>query len=242
MESKGEAHMNSLQRFGLTLAATAVCFLMTSGVGAPQVETKVQNAEVVYVEGNDLVLRLADGDVRQFQVSDSSEFTSDGKKVTVRELKPGMTVSAMVFTALAPKWVDTVETLQMGTVWKTIGGNMVIRTPQGENRMYRVPSGGKITLEGKEIRLDQLHEGDKITATVVKTRPSSAAGSVAAVAHHRPATPARVGALLIDEGAMPDEPPGMWGTTTIIILVAAIILVALLILLVMQRKRRARAK
>ena len=70
--------------------------------------------------------------------------------------------------------------VEVGTVWKTIGSNLIIRTPDGENKMYRVPSGGKITIDGKEKALDQLHEGDKITATVVRTRAPSEVGKATA--------------------------------------------------------------
>lgn len=221
------------------LLATLVCLLFTPGVWAQHVQTKVENAEVVYVEGNDVVLKLSTGEVRQFEIPDNSKFTVDGKDVTVHELKPGMKLTALIATALPPRLVDTVEIIEVGTVWKTTGSNLIIKTPEGENKMYRVPSGGKITLEGKEKTLDQLREGDKITATVVRTRAPLAAGNASALALHTPATPARVGALLIDEGVKPVEPSETWGTSSIIILIVVILLVAVLILLVFRRKRKA---
>ena len=159
--------------------------------------------------------------------------------MTVHELTPGMKLNATVTTATPPRWVDTVEVIELGTVWKNVGNSLIIKTPEGENRMYRVPTGGKITVEGKEKTLDQLREGDKITATVVKTRSQMAVGSAAAFVPKALRTPARVGVLLIDEGANPEEPPGRWGTPTIIILIIVILLVAGLILWAFRRKRKA---
>jgi hypothetical protein len=219
-----------------------VCILWATGVRAQHVETRVENAEVVYVEGNDVVLRLADGDVKQFEIADSCKFNIDGKDVTVLDMKPGMKLTATIITATPPKWVDTVEVIEVGTVWRNVGSSLIITTPQGENKMFRVPSGGKVTIDGKEKALAELREGDKITATIVKTTIPPGVGSAAAVVHKAPRTPARVGVLLIDEGAKPAPPPeptGMWGTTSIIILIVLVLLVVGLILWTFRRKRKA---
>jgi hypothetical protein len=221
-----------------TLVAMLVCILSAPGVWAQHVETRVENAEVVYVEGNDVVMKLTNGELKQFEIADNYKFTIDGKDVTVHELKPGMKLTAMITTAIAPRWVDTVQVIEVGTVWNTLGNSLIIKTSEGENKMYRVPSGSKITLDGKAKTLDQLREGDKITATVVRTRAPLEVGNAATRVLHAPATPARVGVLLIDEGAKPGEPPGMWGTPAIIILIVVILLVTVLILLAFRRKRK----
>lgn len=232
------------------LGALLVFILSAPGVRAQHVETKIDNAEVVYVEGNDVVMKLTNGDVKQFEIPESYKFTINGKDMTVHELKPGMKLTARITTTNAPRWVDAVTVTEVGTVWKTSGSNLIIKTPGGENKMYRVPSGGTITIEGIDKRLDQLHEGDKITATVVTTRVEG--GNTTAAVRQAPATPARVGVLLIDEGAKPDEhsgkvgepsgkpgePSGMWGTSTIIILIIALLVVAALIMLASRRKRK----
>jgi hypothetical protein len=228
--------MNHLRAVRI-LVAMLVCLLSSSGVRAQHVETSIEKAEVVYVEGNDVVLRLSDGEVRQFEIPDSFILTIDGKNVTVHELKPGMKLTGKITTATAPKWVERVTITEVGTVWKATGSNLIIKTPEGENKVYRVPSGGKITIGGQEKTLDQLREGDKITATVVRTKSPSEVGHATALVK-TPATPARVGVLLIDEGTKPDELPGMWGTSTIIILVIAVLLLTALILLALLRKRK----
>src|ERR1700734_3183902 len=54
----------------------------------PSYNTEVRNAKVVYVEGNDLVLKLENGKVEHLIVPDSDVFTIDGNNVSVSELRP----------------------------------------------------------------------------------------------------------------------------------------------------------
>ncbi len=221
------------------LVVMLVGILSAPGVRAQHVETPVENAVVVYAEGNVVVLKLPNGEVGQFEIPDSSTLTIDGRAVTVHELKPGMKLTATITTANAPRVVDAVNIIELGTVWKISGQNLIITRPDGENKMYRVPSGGKITLEGKDVALDQLKEGDKITATVVTTRAPLAVGKATAPVLRAPATPARVGVLLIDEGGKPVEPSGSWVTPAIIVLIVAMLVVTVIVLLVFRRKRKA---
>lgn len=235
-------HLRAVQ----TLVAILISILLAPGVRAQRVETRVENAEVVYVGGNAVVVKLSNGEVKEFEIPDSSRFTVDGKQMTVLELKPGMRLTTTITTTTAPRWVDTVEVVEVGTVWKTVGSRLIVKTPGGENKMYRVPSGSNISVGGKERTLDQLREGDKITATIVRTKDPLAVGSATGSVLRAPPTPARVGVLLIDEGtqpidvgAKPEEPSGMWGIPGTVILLIVLLLIAGLILLAVRRKRKA---
>ena len=221
------------------VSAILVCLVLATAARAQHVETKVENAEVVYVEGNDVIVKFTDGEVRHFEIPDNHTFVIDGKGVTLHELRPGMKLTATITTTKPPMWVDTVKIIDVGTVWKIIGSNLIIKTPAGENEMYRVPSGGKITVDGIDKKLDQLREGDKITATVVSTRPLLAMNTTDGRGPRFPSTPARVGVLLIDEGAKPDEPPGTDWTPVIIACSLVLLLIAILILLALRKKRAA---
>jgi hypothetical protein len=236
--------MNHLRTVRILLVIL-VCATSVPGVRAQHVETRVENAEVVYVAGNDVIVKLIGGEVKQFEIPDSYSFAIDGKNVTVRELKPGMKLTATIPTATAPRVVEMVRIVDVGTVWKAVGRNLLVKTPEGENKMYRVPSGATVTIGGKEKTLDQLQEGDKITATVVTTRAPGQTASAASAVHQTPATPPRAGVLLIDEGAKPivesskpAEPAGTWGTPTIIMLVVAVLLIAVLVLLAYLRRQK----
>ncbi len=221
------------------LVVMLVCILSAPGARAQRVETKVENAEVVYVEENDIVIKSTSGEVRQFEIPDSSTFAIDGKAVTVHELKPGMKLTATIITASAPRLVDEVSIIELGTVWQISGSNLIIKKPDGENKAYRVPSGQKITLDGKEIALDQLQEGDKITATVITTRAPLEGEKATPAVHRTPVTPPRVGVLLIDEVGKSVEPNSTSRTPAIILLIVVILVIAVVILLVFRRKWKA---
>lgn len=220
------------------LIALSLCILSVTLVRAQPVETRVDSAQVVYAEGNALVLRLTNGEVRQFDVPDSVKFAVEGRDVAQRDLVPGMKFSATISTANAPRWVDAVEVVEVGTVWKISGGTLIVRTPAGENKLYRVPAGGTITLEGKTIAVGQLREGDKITGTVLRTRGAAEALVAARGAAKVAATPLKVGPLLIDEGVVPEEPSGFWGTPSKYILIVGGLALLAVILLLFWRKRK----
>ena len=193
---------------------------------------------MVYVQGSDVVLRLTNGEVKQLECPDSSKFTVDGKELTVHDLKQGMKLGELNTTTVPCRSVDTVETMKIGTVGKTIGNTIIIKTTDGVNKMYRVPSESRIAIDGKEISLDGLREGDKITVTVVKLSPPPEASNVTTHTRHTPAAPPRVGVLLIDEGAKPEESYGMKLEASIIILVIVLLVAGVLILRAFRRKRK----
>jgi hypothetical protein len=226
-----------------------VSLLLAQGARAQLVDTKIENGEVVYIEGNALVVKYANGELRQFEMPENSKFSVDGKDMTVHELKPGMKLTTVFSTTVEPRLVDTVKVIDMGTVWKIIGSNLIITTPGGENKMYRVPSGGSVTIGGVEKSLDQLHPGDLLTATVVVTRGYPEPGSAVTSVLRAPPTPARVGALLIDEGMRPIEPngdksavaeaPGSWKSPVVLLLILVLLIVAVLVIRTLRRKRKA---
>src|SRR5215468_8565385 len=58
--------------------------------GAATKQVQVQRGEVVYVSGNELVVKMENGDIKHVTVPDSARATVDGKELSVHELKPGM--------------------------------------------------------------------------------------------------------------------------------------------------------
>lgn len=240
--------MNSFRIFRISLVVL-VSVLLAQGVRAQLVDTRIENGEVVYTEGNALVVKFPSGELRQFEMPENSKFSVDGKDITVHDLKPGMKLTTVVSTAVTPRLVDSVKIIEMGTVWKIVGSNLIITTPGGENKMYRVPSGGSITIGGVEKPLDQLHPGDVLTATVVVTRGYPEPGSANTSVLRTPRIPARIGALLIDEGVRPIEPggetpvaaetPGIWKSPVVLLLILVLLIVAVLVIRTLRRKRKA---
>ena len=135
--------------------------------GSPTVETSVRNAEVVYAEGNDLVLKLENGKVEHLIVPDSDVFTIDGKNVSVHGLKTGTKLTQTITTTTTPHYVNSVRTIK-GKVWHVSSpSHVIISLPDGSNQIFRLPGDAKFMIDGHERGPQQLRKGMNIEATVV---------------------------------------------------------------------------
>src|ERR1700735_2969466 len=102
-------------------------------------DTRVRNAEVVYVEGNDLVLKLEDGKVEHLVVPESDTFTVNGSALSVHELVPGTKLTQTITPATSPRSVTSIRTLQ-GTVWhvNAPASTVILTLPEGKNQSYTI--------------------------------------------------------------------------------------------------------
>ena len=60
----------------------------TTQKGPSMYETAVRSGTVIYVSGNELLVKLSDGEVEHFVVSPTQTFTVDGKQVRGRLVQP----------------------------------------------------------------------------------------------------------------------------------------------------------
>jgi LPXTG-motif cell wall-anchored protein len=179
--------------------------------GAPEQQVSVEHGEVVYVSGNDLVVKdQQTGELRNFIVPDQARATVDGQEMSVHDLKPGMKLQRTITTTTTPKVVTTVKTIE-GTVWHVNPPVSVILAQPGGNKQYQIPKDQKFTVNGEEVDAFHLKKGMKITATVITDEPE-----VEYTAHHKVtgeapppqiSTPPMQGALLIYEPAAPQPAP-----------------------------------
>lgn len=198
-------------RFKALHAVSAVVFaLMAAGAhaqdtttttvrhGESSYETKVKNAQVVYVEGNDLVLKLENGKVEHMVVPASEKFTIDGRDLTVSQLKTGTKLTQTVTTTTTPRYVNSVRVIK-GKVWHVNApGSVILTMPEGNNQVFNMPNDAKFTVGGKPATAFDLRKGMKIEATVVTDEPQTLVASNKATVGQAPAlsTPPMVGLLL----------------------------------------------
>ena len=181
--------------------------------GQATVDTEVKSAEVVYVSGNDLVVKADDGQVKHFVIPEDFKFNVDGKDLSVHELTPGMHLTRTITTTTVPQTVQTVRTIQ-GTVWYVNPPSTVILTlPNNTNKQYKVPKDQKFEMGGQTYDVFSLKKGMKISATVLTESPKIVSSSTRAVTGEAPppppATPPVVGALLIEEPVTAPPPSEM---------------------------------
>jgi len=156
------------------LAAMAV--ILTAAVSLAQqsttTSTQTKTFEVIEVDGNDLVVKMPEG-TRELTVNDDFRFTVDGKQLSVHDLKAGMKGTATVTTKTTVTPV-TVTEVKNGTVMQASGPSIIVKTDQG----IKMFSQGDVDKRGvKIIRNDQpavindFHQGDQISATIITTHP-----------------------------------------------------------------------
>lgn len=170
--------------------------------GPASKKVQVERGEVVYVSGNELVVKMENGEIREFpNVPESARATVDGKELSIHELKPGMKLQRTITTTTTPRTVTTVRTIQ-GKVWQVNAPNTVILTlADGTNKQYKIPKGQKFTIDGQEKTAFDLRKGMNVSATVLTAVPETVVAEqrkVTGSAPPPPPTPPIQGALLIE--------------------------------------------
>ena len=148
---------------GLTAAAAPAQTTATS-------ETK--KFQVIAVDANKLVVRLPEG-TRELTVPDDFRFNVDGKMLSVQELKPGMAGSATITTKTTVTPV-TVTEVKNGTVMQNMGTSILVRTESGMQMFSQADvdrRGVVIYRDGRPAQITDFRANDRLTATIVTTKP-----------------------------------------------------------------------
>lgn len=172
--------------------------------GASTIHTETLSGTVVYVSGNDLVVKLDSGEVKQYTAAPGATAMADGKEITIKDVKPGMKLQKTITTVTTPTYVQTVRTIK-GRVWHVNPPHTVILTLPEGNKQYRIPQGQKFDIDGEEKTAWELRKGMNVSATVIKTVPSDQVAITKSVTGKMaiPATPPVEGALLVEEPKAP---------------------------------------
>ena len=178
--------------------------------GPATVQVKVERGEVVYVSGNDLVVKMEDGSIRHVVVPEDRRITVEGQELSVHDLKPGMKLQRTITTSTTPQLVTTVRTVE-GTVWHVNPPHTVIlQFADGTNKQYNVPKDQKFMVEGQEKTVFDLRKGMRISATAITQTPATMVAESRKVTGEMPPpppTPPAEGAILFEEKAAPAPAP-----------------------------------
>jgi hypothetical protein len=136
--------------------------------GASTTTVSVERGTVVYVSGNNLVVRKDDGTLMHFNnVPDTTTVTVDGKQLNVHQLTPGMQIERQTITTATPRRITTIKTVT-GTVWSVSPPNWVIlRMDNNQNQRFAIPKGQKFNVNGIETDAFGLKKGMKVSAQQV---------------------------------------------------------------------------
>jgi LPXTG-motif cell wall-anchored protein len=147
---------------------------LTAAVSFAQTSTASETKQfrIIAVDGNRLIVNLPEG-TRDMTVADDFRFVVDGKPLSVRELKPGMSGTATITTrtTLVPV---TVTEVKNGTVAQVSGSAMIVRTDEGIKMFTQSDvdkRGVTIMREGKPARVSDFRANDKLSATIITSLP-----------------------------------------------------------------------
>ncbi len=155
------------------LGSALVC--LTAAVTSAQTTTTMTQSkkfEVISVDGNRLVVKLPEG-TRELTVAEDFRFNVDGKMLSVHELKPGMAGTATITTRTTQVPV-TVTEVKNGTVMQVSGASIIVRTDEGIRSFTQGDvdkRGVKIMKDGMPAQLSDFHTNDKLTATIITSKP-----------------------------------------------------------------------
>jgi len=199
---------------GLVLWATAGLALAqvktttATETGQPMQTIQVERGEVWYVSGNDLVVKMEDGTLRNFMnVPDDVRATVDGKQLSVRELKPGMKLQRTISTTVTPALITTVQTIT-GTVFFVSPPKSVILTLEdGTNQQFDIPQGQMFEVQGKTVDAFGLKKGMKVSAAKIIQTPATMTAQQRSVTGNMPPPPPPNTPILIAQGEPKQAPP-----------------------------------
>ena len=156
-----------------SLSMSAQVQTQTSTTSHPAtIETTVARGEVVYVQGNELVVKMEDGSLRDFaNVPESARVIVDGRGIGIHDVKVGMKLEKTITTTSTPKTITTVQTVT-GKVWHITPPNTVILTLEdGTNQQFTIPKDQKFNVDGQMVDAWGLKKGMKVSATKIVEVP-----------------------------------------------------------------------
>ena len=177
-----------MSRFSKVLLIAAVVTMVGAGAVMAQTvtTTEVKQGTVVHVYGNNLVVKMADGTTKEFDVQEGFMFDIDGVPTAVKDLKPGTKLTSEVKVTDEVHVVQT-EEIRKGKVVRTVGQTVIIRRENGEVvKFHDVPEDLQLTSNGKPVTLWDLKEGMNVTATIVSSREENVTSREAQVAGTAP--------------------------------------------------------
>ena len=187
----------------ISLRRVVVAFLLAVAVAAvgssrAQAPGSGPNSIVVYVGGNDLVIKAADGKLLNYSVAAGTKFTVGDKQETLAELKPGVKLTKAVSTGFDPQIVSAVKVVK-GKVFAATPPDAVSLLLADGIKELTVPSGTTFMVDGKPMTIKDLKPDMMVEATVVTTVADDATPEVANAP--APPAPAMSGVLLVAKTA-----------------------------------------
>jgi hypothetical protein len=175
-----------MTHFGNSLMAAAIAAMLSTAAGAqvqtsksvatgtPEITTTVERGEVVRVSGNNLIVKMPDGTVRDFpDIPESATVNVGGQPFGIHNLRPGMKLQRTITTTSTPAVITTVATVR-GNVFQVMAPSSVILTLEdGTNQKFTIPKDQKFNVDGQVLDAFGLKKGMVVVATKIIEVPET---------------------------------------------------------------------
>ena len=157
-----------MKRILLSVVVLGIALAIAAPGASAQTTTNVENGTVVNVGENMIIIKDSKtGAMKEYDVASDFSATVDGKPMGLKDLKPGMKITAAIKTVNVPVAVQTTE-LKNAKVIKNAGALLYVRESDGIHT-YNVPAGFRFDIGGAKLRLEDLQVGQVLNATIVHT-------------------------------------------------------------------------
>ena len=157
----------------VVLIAAVICVTAVGSLAQQQTTTsETKTFEVIALNGNNLVVRLPEG-TKELTVPDDFRFMVDGQSLSVHQLNVGMKGTATITTRTTVTPV-TVTEVRNGTVVQAAAGTIVVRVGDEMKRFSQSDvdkRGVQIMRDGKPAQVSDFREGDRLSATIITSKP-----------------------------------------------------------------------
>lgn len=168
--------------------------------GKASAEVTVERGEVVYVAGNDLVVKMESGEIRHFTPPDGAKVMVSGKELGLADLKPGMKLERTITTTSEQQTVKTIKTGTGKVVNIVAPLSITLQFEDNSVQSFKIPKDQVFMVDGQKKTAFQIKKGMKITATRIIEEPSTVVAKTSRTtgsAPPPPETPPLEGVLLI---------------------------------------------
>jgi hypothetical protein len=183
------------------LGAVIISLTLAAGIAAAQptttktttktgssTATREARGTVLVVDGNNLVIRMDDGEIRHVVAPENARAIIDGKEYSARQLRPGTKLKA-TYTTETTSVMERTTTVGSGKVFFVSGPNVILTLPNGENRQYKVKSDYKFTVNGQPATVFDLRKGMTVSAEKIVEEPKTIVSQNTVITGEFPAAP-----------------------------------------------------
>jgi hypothetical protein len=202
---------------GVVMGLCAMCACGTAWAGP---EAAI-GATVIYVSGNDLLIKATDGRLLNYSVPAGYQFTIDSGKVGLKELRAGAVLKGPVATGSEPLVIGHVETVK-AKVYVARPPDTVTLILSDGSQDFTVPAGTMFAVNGAQVPLSGLKRNDEVETTLLMAGKGDGT------------TPALKGALLVEKSE--DLPQAGSMLPTVVAIGSGMMLLGMMVMFAARRR------